>query len=166
MNKFLFACALSLIVGLGTSGNAHAQLSYNYSLPLDGGIEHNAGYYTGYGPQIFREFYSPLTGYMSQSSGTMNTLWSSGSYTSLYSPFTGYMSESKGTIQTPFGLASYLNYYSPYTGNVTAARLNNSSNSSFYNGFGNITNVVPFNYYGHPWWNGANGSTANTVHHR
>jgi hypothetical protein len=162
MKKFLITVATTAILGLGTSTKAQAQIVYGYTIPTDGGVERSGLSLTGYGPQSYTNFYSPLTGYMSQTSGSMNTLWSRGSYTSIYSPFTGYMTESRGTVNTPFGLASYLNYYSPYTGNVGVSSLANSASANNKN-LTNFNNVVPFPAAPGQFWL-SNGN--NSSHHR
>jgi hypothetical protein len=142
MKKFIAISAFALIIGLGTSNTAHAQLVYSYTLPTDGGLLSSGTTWNTFGPQTYHNFYSPITGYMSETSGTVNTLWSRGSYTSIYSPFTGYMTESRGTVQTPFGLASYLNYNSPFTGPVSSLRLNNAASANNSN-LANFNNFIP-----------------------
>jgi len=142
MKKFIATAAFTLILGLGTSNTAHAQLAYGYTIPIDGGVESVGTRWSTFGSQTFTNFYSPITGYMSETSGTINTLWSRGSYTSIYSPFTGYMTQSQGTVRTPFGMASYLNYYSPFTGPVSSMRLNNPASAN--SNLPNFNNFVPF----------------------
>jgi hypothetical protein len=154
MKKILITSALAMVVAIGTSGTARAQLSYGYTIPAFGGVETVGGAFTSYGPQNFKDFYSPTTGYISETSGTIRTLWGNSTYTSIYSPFTGYMSENKGSTMTPFGTASYLSYYSPYTGRVGTTTLGNSSSSN--SGLTNFNNIVPFDYYYHPWCYGNN----------
>jgi hypothetical protein len=144
VKKFIIAASVAMLLGLGSSSKAQAQLVYGYSIPTMGGMETSGMTLTSYGPQSYKDFYSPLTGYMSQTSGSMNTLFSRGSYTTISSPFTGTMTESRGTMMTPFGLASYLSYNSPYTGPVTEARLANSSSANNSN-LVNFNQVVPFN---------------------
>jgi len=158
MKKFLAACAFALVLGLATSGQAHAQIVY----PAYGGVESTGTNWSSYGPQTYTKFYSPITGYMGETSGTMNTLFSRGNYTSIYSPFTGYMTESRGTVMTPFGQASYLSYYSPYTGPVSETRLGNgNSTTSTNSNLTNFNNIVP---YGNHWW--TNNNTNNNGRHR
>jgi hypothetical protein len=164
MNKFLIASAIALAIGAGTSTKAQAQIVYDYSMPAFGGVETSGLSLTSYGPQSYKDFYSPLTGYMSVSSGNLNTLYSRGTYTNIYSPFTGYMTESRGTMLTPFGLASYLSYNSPYTGPVTQTRLANSASANNTN-LVNFNNVVPFGF-NHHWWNNGNGNMNSNGRHR
>jgi len=142
MKKFIAAAAFALVLGLGTSNTAHAQLVYGFTVPTDGGIESTATRWTTFGPQTTTNFFSPITGSMSETSGTMNTLWSRGSWSSISSPFTGTITESRGTVQTPFGLASYLNYNSPFTGPVSSLRLNNAASANNSN-LTNFNNFVP-----------------------
>jgi len=162
VKKFIVAAAVAMLIGLGTSSKAHAQLVYGYSIPTMGGLETSGLTLTPYGPQSYKDFYSPLTGYMSQTSGTMNTLFSRGSYTTISSPFTGTMTESRGTMMTPFGLASYLSYNSPFTGPVTQARLVNSASANNSN-LVNFNQVVPFNQ---GRWFLNNGTNGTMGHHR
>jgi len=144
VKKFIITAAVAMLLGLGVSSKAHAQLVYNYSIPTMGGVETSGLALTAYGPQTYKDFYSPLTGYMSQTSGSMNTLFSRGSYTTISSPFTGTITESRGTMMTPFGLASYLSYNSPFTGPVMQTRLANSASANNSN-LVNFNQVVPFN---------------------
>lgn len=163
MKKFIVTAAVAMLLGLGTSSRAHAQLNYGYSIPTMGGMESSGTTLTAYGPQTYKDFYSPLTGYMSQTSGSINTLFSRGSYTTISSPFTGTMTESRGTVMTPFGLASYLSYNSPYTGPVTETRLANSASANNSN-LVNFNQTVPFNQGRWFMTNGTNSS--NNGHHR
>jgi hypothetical protein len=162
MKKFIAISAFAIVLGLGTSNTAHAQLVYGYTIPADGGVESVGTRWSTFGPQSYNNFYSPITGYMSETSGTVNTLWSRGSYTSIYSPFTGYMTESRGTVQTPFGLASYLNYNSPFTGPVSSMRLNNAASANNSN-LANFNQVVPFNA-GRWFLTNGNTTTSNVRH--
>jgi hypothetical protein len=157
MKKFIITTAVTLVLGLGTSSKANAQIVYNYSLPAYGGVETNGLALTSYGPQTYKDFYSPLTGYMSQTSGTMNSLYGTGNYASIYSPFTGYMTERTGTMMTPFGTASYLSYYSPFTGPVTYGRLNNAASANNTN-LTNFNNVQPFGFNGQWFLTNGNGT--------
>lgn len=163
MKKFFVICAFALVLGLGSSSKAHAQLNYGYTIPAYGGTESAGTNFTSYGPQSYKDFYSPITGYMSQTSGSINTLYGKGSYTSIYSPYTGYMTESRGTTMTPFGMASYLSYYSPYTGQVGYSRLANSSSANSNSGLVNFNSYyTPPSYFG--WNNGWNNGNGNGRH--
>jgi len=164
VKKFIVTTVAAMLIGLGISSKANAQLVYNYSIPTMGGVETSGLSLTPYGPQSYKDFYSPIAGYMSETSGSMNTLFSRGSYSSIYSPFTGTMTESRGTMMTPFGLASYLSYNSPFTGPVTQARLVNSSSANNSN-LVNFNQVVPFNQGRWFLTNGTN-NTNNMGHHR
>lgn len=169
MKRFIITTALAVFLGLGTSSRAHAQLNYGYTLPAYGGIESAGTTFTSSGPQSYKNFYSPATGYMSETSGTSNTLFGRGNYLTISSPFTGTMTESRGSMMTPFGMASYLNYYSPYTGPVSETHLANSSSANSNNGLVNFNNTVPFGF-NHNWNNNGNSNSNNNGnshwHHR
>lgn len=169
MKCFLFTTVIAVVLGLGASNQAQAQIVYGYTLPTDGGLERSSLALTAYGPQSTKEFYSPLIGTMSETTGSMNTLWSRGSYTSISSPFTGTITESRGTMVTPFGLASYLSYNSPYTGPVNVARLGNGSSTTPItnsNGFTNFNNNALFGRPYGGWNNGGWWNSNNAAHHR
>jgi len=115
MKRFLVTAAFALILGLGTSSKAHAQLSYGYTVPVYGGVESVGTTYSPFGAQTTTTFYSPFTGVSSQTSGSYATPFGAKTYTSYYSPFTGLVGQSYST--NVFGAANSAYYgYNPYTG--------------------------------------------------
>jgi hypothetical protein len=154
MKRFFLVATCTVAIGLGSSGNAHAQLNYGFTIPTDGGLESTGTRLTSYGPQGYTSFYSPSTGFIGESTSSMNTLFGRQSYTNFYSPFTGTISESRGTILTPFGPMSYSTYNSPLSGPRAEARFTNATTSTNTSNFGNGSQMNHFV----PWSNGWNGN--------
>jgi hypothetical protein len=123
MKRFLVISAFAMAFAFATSTKAHAQLSYAYSLPSNGGIEYNQGS-LGYSPSNSTSFYSPFTGLMNQTTGSVNSLFGGrANYSSFSSPFTGSIQQTNRVVPTPFGTITYSTYNSPYTGFLQASKL-------------------------------------------
>lgn len=115
MKKFLTACAFALVLGLGTSSKAHAQISYGYTVPTYGGVESTGTVYTPYGAQTYNSYWSPFTGTIGQTTGSYATPWGTRTFNNFYSPFTGTVGQSYTT--NIFGAANTATYgYNPWTG--------------------------------------------------
>jgi hypothetical protein len=171
MKRFLLASAFVLVLGLGTSTKAHAQLVYGYTLPAFGGIEQSRTSLSSLGTQSSLNFFSPLTGTMTENTGNLNTLFGKGSFSSFNSPYTGMVSQSKGAIATPFGINAYSTYYSPFTGTVASSRLlpSNTSNAnvaSFLSGFSPFTNTTQSLGLERQLFNAAGFGGGTSHHHR
>lgn len=128
MNRILIATACAVMLGLGTSSQAHAQIVYGYTVPTYGGIQ-SAG--AAYGPfgggQTFSNFYSPFTGATYSQSSAFAPGLTGGYYTQGYgyNPYTGFGYGYNRVVPTalvspvtnPFGA-----YYNPFTGIVSYRR--------------------------------------------
>jgi hypothetical protein len=60
MKRFVIAAALAVVLGLGASGKASAQIVYGYSAPVPGGIATTGTVITPGGYQTFDRFTSPF----------------------------------------------------------------------------------------------------------
>ncbi|HEV3438521.1 MAG TPA: hypothetical protein VG122_14250 [Gemmata sp.] len=139
MKPFLIAAACAVMLGLGTSSKAHAQIVYGYSTPVYGGVESTGTVITPFGGQTFTNFFSPFTGNIGQTSGTTYTPFGARTYSNFYSPFTGTVGQSYTT--NIFGAANTRAYgYNPYTGIRYG--------TGFYQP---NTYVAPFGGYNYSW---------------
>ncbi len=113
--KYLIACASALVLGFGSSSVAQAQIVYGYTFPTYGGIESAGTVFTPYGSQTFTNYYSPFTGFISQTNGNFATPLGTKSFSNYFSPFTGLVGQSYTTNN--FGAANSAIYGSnPFTG--------------------------------------------------
>jgi len=139
MKRFLIATAVAMVFGLASTGKVQAQLSYGYTLPALGGVERHEGVFGNGINAASLSYYSPFTGTMTSSSGTINSLYERGSFSSFYSPFSGMVEQSIRAVATPFGPMTYSTYYSPYTGLLASVRpgnnLSTTNSSNFFNSF-------------------------------
>lgn len=158
VRRFLIAVSFAVVVGLGSSSKAQAQLSYGYTIPSFGGLEQREGVFGNGINAGTTNFYSPFTGFTSASSGSINSLYAKGSFSSFYSPYTGQVSQSIRAVATPFGPLTYSTYNSPFTGPLVSVRpgnnLSTTNSSNFFNSF------IPTNTFpsGTPFSNGMNGN--------
>jgi len=126
MKRFLVIGAFAMAFAFGTSTKAQAQLSYAYALPASGGIEYREGT-LGFSPSSTTSFYSPFTGLMSQTSGSVNSIFGGrANYSSFSSPFTGSIQQMNRVVPSPFGTITYSTYNSPYTGFLQASKVTTS----------------------------------------
>jgi hypothetical protein len=149
MKRFLIVTALALVVGLGTSTRASAQLSYGYSLPTTGGVELREGTF-GWSPSNSTTFYSPFTGLTNETTGSINSLLGGrATYSSFYSPFFGQTSQTNRVSPSPFGNITYSTFYSPYTGSLSATRITPNGQTPATNAFTGLQYNYATGIYGY-----------------
>jgi hypothetical protein len=114
MKRFVIAAAFAVILGLGTSGKASAQIVYGYSAPVPGGVATTGTVVSPTGYTTFDRFYSPFNGVTGDVYGT-NIFGQSFGRSYAYNPWTnlGYRS---GFYQPnyyafPFGGYTYGGFY-------------------------------------------------------
>jgi len=122
MKQFLIATACTVMLGLGTSSQAHAQLVYGYTVPTYGGIESVTAAYGPFGGgQTFTSFYSPFTGATYTQSSAFAPGLTGGYYSQGYgyNPFTGlgfgYNRVVPNALVSPV-TNPFATYYNPFTG--------------------------------------------------
>lgn len=142
MKRFLITTSLALLVGLGTTTRASAQLSFAYTVPSDGGVAFHQGT-LGFSPSNSVTFFSPFTGLTNETTASVNSiLGGRATYSSFASPFTGQMQQLNRVSPSPFGNITYSTFYSPFTGQLSATRITPTGTTPPTNAFTGLQ----FNY--------------------
>jgi hypothetical protein len=116
MKRFIVAGAFAVVLGLGFSGKADAQIVYNsFAVPNAGGVVTGGTMMTPGATRTFNNFYSPFTGTMVGQSMTTNVFGQAAVRNYGYNAFTG-MGFRNGVVQpnvfaNPFGGFTYSNVY-------------------------------------------------------
>lgn len=111
MKRFLGAAALAVVLAIGTSGTASAQIVYGYTVPRAGGVVQGGTVFVPGGFNSFQNFYSPFTGAMSHQVYGQNFLGQAYGRSTGFNPWTG-LSYNSGFYQpnfwfNPYGLYNY-----------------------------------------------------------
>lgn len=139
MRRFQVAAALTLLLGLGSSTNAHAQIAYGYSIPAFGGVQTTETTYSPFGVQTATTYYSPFTGITAQTYGTYLTPFGR-FYSGYFAPYMNVTGQSYSPVLS--GTANY--GYTPWYGYNPSAGYR----------YGNGTGVYRPNVYAAPAYGG------------
>ena len=99
MKRFVVVAALAAALGLGTSGQADAQIVYNsYTVPNASGVVTGGTVLMPGGYRTFNNYYSPFTGVMAGQSYSTNVFGQAAVRNYGYHAFTG-MGYRNGLVQ-------------------------------------------------------------------
>lgn len=108
MKRFIAIAALAVVLGLGTSSPASAQIVYGYTVPNAGGVASGGTVLVPGGYRTFNNYYSPFTGARTSQVYGQNFLGQAYGRSYGYNPFTG-LSYNSGFYQPNY-------WFNPYGG--------------------------------------------------